>query len=109
MKYYDAIVNEINKKETGLKLRHLRVDSGLTVEDVCDLMGLESPRAIYKWECGKSLPALKHLVALSSFYHVPLERIVRCEDGEAEASPIALIRPKVCFFTFQKMMRNCYG
>ena len=110
MKYYDAIVNEIDKKETGLVLYRLRVDSGLTTEDVCNLMGLESPRAIYKWENGESMPALKHLMALSSFYHVPLEHIVRCEDGEADASPIALIKAGVYFVIHQiRKRRNCYG
>ena len=87
---YDSIVTEINKKETGVILNQLRVNAGLTTEDVCELLGLESPRAIYKWEAGQTLPVLKHLYALSKYYQVPLESIIRCEDGEADASPIAL-------------------
>ena len=94
---FESIVREINKEATGLELYRLRVKSKLTTEDICDLMGLESPRAIYKWESGQTMPSLKHLMALCGYYHVTLESIVRCKEGEADASPVALLFNASCF------------
>ena len=88
MKVYTSIVRDIDKKATGLVLYNLRTKSSFTTENICALMGLESPRAIYKWENGQSKPELKHLLALSRLYGVSLESIVRY-TGEADDSPVA--------------------
>ena len=86
---YVSFVRTIDKKATGLVLYNLRVNSGYTTEDICCFMGLESPRAIYKWESGQSLPVLDHLMALCQcVYHVPIESVIRY-TGESSDSPVA--------------------
>ena len=42
----------LNLKETGNRIKTLRVNSGYTVEDIAGYMGFSGPQAVYKWEWG---------------------------------------------------------
>lgn len=86
---YTSIVRKIDRKETGLVLYSLREKAKFTHEEICCYMGLESPRAIYKWENGQSMPDYEHLFALAVLYGVPVESIIRYA-GESSDSPVAV-------------------
>ena len=45
----------LNLKETGNRIKTLRVNSGYTVEDIAGYMGFSGPQAVYKWEWGGDL------------------------------------------------------
>lgn len=66
----------IDLAATGENIAHLRKDRGMTVRDLQSWFGFEEPRAIYKWQKGKSLPTVDNLYALSKLLDVPMEEIL---------------------------------
>ena len=70
----------LNLKETGNRIKALRVRGGYSVEDVACYMGFTGPQAVYKWEWGKSLPTVDNLYALSKLFGVTIENILVGND-----------------------------
>ena len=66
----------IDAEATGVNIRKLRIEKGLTVRDLQNYFGFEEPQAIYKWQRGESLPSVDNLYALGSLLEVPLEEIL---------------------------------
>ncbi len=66
----------LDTKATGERIKQLRIQHGLRVEDVSSYMGFESAQAVYKWQSGKSLPTVDNLFALSRLFGVPIEAIL---------------------------------
>lgn len=62
----------IDMKATGENISRLWKAKGLTIKDIQYTMGFEQPRAVYKWECGETIPSLEHLMALSRIFDVIL-------------------------------------
>ncbi len=61
---------------TGERIRELRIEHDMRVEDISAYMGFESVQAVYKWQSGKSLPTVDNLFALSRLFEVPIEEIL---------------------------------
>ena len=65
---------------TGVRLQNKRTEFSLTREGLSVLLEQAgesvSPQAIYKWEKGKSLPTLYHLVVLACLYNCSLDELV---------------------------------
>lgn len=61
---------------TGKRIRELRIQRELRVEDISDYMGFDSAQAVYKWQSGKCLPTVDNLYALSRLFKVPIEEIL---------------------------------
>jgi len=72
MKHYPVI----DFHKTGLNLYHLRESRGLTIKNIQEVLGLEHPQAIYKWENGQSLPSIDHLLVLSRLFHIRVDQII---------------------------------
>lgn len=53
----------INLEKTGQKIKKLREAKNLSVRDLQEILGFESPQAIYKWQWGESLPTLDNHAA----------------------------------------------
>lgn len=70
---------------TGKRIKEIRIEKHMTVNDICEYMGFENPQAVYKWQRGESLPSVDNLFALSKLFETPMEHIL-CEKEEAEAS-----------------------
>jgi len=68
----------------GARIKQLRKDHHLTVEEVCEFMGLESVQSIYKWQRGDSLPTVDNLYALSVLFDTTIDYIIRGTREEAE-------------------------
>ena len=66
----------IDMAATGANIKRLRQEYGLTVRDIQEAMGFDVPSAVYKWERGRSLPSLEHLMALSKLFDVRMEDIL---------------------------------
>ena len=66
----------IDMYATGRNIQRLRRERGLTVRDLQNYFGFEDPRAIYKWQQGKSIPSVDNLYALSALLEVPMEDIL---------------------------------
>lgn len=71
---------------TGERIRELRKNNKLTVEQVRDFLGLESTQAIYKWQRGESMPTIDNLYALSTLFETSVDNILRGSREEDERS-----------------------
>ncbi len=63
----------INKKSTGINLRKLMDQRGLSVKDVQRYLNLGSVQSIYHWLNGISLPSVDNLYALSQLLQVSID------------------------------------
>ena len=66
----------IDVSATGRNIRKLREGHHLSVADVQDFLGLESPQSIYHWQQGRCLPSIDHLYALSTLFDVTMNEII---------------------------------
>ncbi len=66
----------IDLAATGSNIRRLRMERGLTVQDLQRYFGFEEPRAIYKWQKGECLPTVDNLYALGTLLEVPMDQIL---------------------------------
>lgn len=73
---YNKYFPVIDPVATGLNIKRLRKEKGLSVRDLQDYFGFEEPQAIYKWQWGKSLPSVDNLYALCYLLDVPMEKIL---------------------------------
>lgn len=72
----------LDAKATGARIRELRIQRHLKVEEVSRFMGFESEQAIYKWQRGDSLPTIDNLYALSRLFGTSVDDILRGTPGE---------------------------
>lgn len=77
-----GIFPTINLVKTGENILMLRRERGLSVRALQQLLGFATPQAIYKWQQGVTLPTIDNLVALSSIFGVPIDRILVVEIPE---------------------------
>ena len=67
----------INKRETGLNLRRIMDERGITVRDVQEYLGLGSVQSVYHWLNGLSMPTIDNLYALSEMFQLSIDEMVR--------------------------------
>ena len=63
----------IDKKRTGIHLRRIMDERGLSVKDIKDYLGLSSVQSVYHWLNGISLPTIDNLYALSELFQMPMD------------------------------------
>lgn len=61
---------------TGARIKELRKQRKIKVDDIRQFMGLESEQAIYKWQRGESLPSIDNLYALSFLFGTSIDSIL---------------------------------
>jgi transcriptional regulator with XRE-family HTH domain len=66
----------IDMVETGKNIERLRKEKNLTVKQIQEIFGFESPQAIYKWQWGDSLPTIDNLLVLAYIFGVSLSSIL---------------------------------
>ena len=66
----------IDMTATGRNIARLRANAGLTVKDLQDVFGFNTPQAIYKWQRGTALPTVDNLVVLAAVFGVRIEDIL---------------------------------
>lgn len=69
-------VLRVDMAGTGKRITALRKDRNLTVKDLQNLLGFNTPQAIFKWQRGDSLPSLDNLVILADLFEVTISDIV---------------------------------
>ncbi len=82
---------------TGARIKSLRKERRLKVEEVADFMGFESVQAVYKWQRGDSLPTVENLLALSRLFGTSIENILveRNLEGDDRSSSFAPKKQKI--------------
>lgn len=66
----------INLIKTGMRIEELRKQAHISVKDLQDMLELESPQAIYKWQWGQCLPTLENLVNLAKIFDTTIDNIL---------------------------------
>jgi len=66
----------IDPVATGQNILRLRTERGLSLRDMQQWFNFEEPRAIYKWQSGKTLPTVDNLYALSALLGVSMNDIL---------------------------------
>ena len=69
----------INMEKTGEKIKTMIHDSGMTVKDVQGVFGFASAYPVYKWQNGKSLPAIENLVVLAEVFGTTVDELLVTE------------------------------
>ena len=73
-------IRKISKKRTGLQIRQMMTDRGITVAQLQDWLEIDSPQAVYKWLHGVNLPSVTHLHGLSQILNVKIDEILAVEE-----------------------------
>ena len=71
-----CILPSIDLTATGIRITQLRQQTGLTVRDLQDIFGFNTPQAIYRWQRGVTLPTLDNLVVLAAVFRTTLDSII---------------------------------
>ena len=65
-----CMIPRIDMVNTGLNINRLRKANNLSVKNIQDVLGFNTPQALYKWERGLTLPTLDNLVILAELFNV---------------------------------------
>ena len=77
------LVPVVDMKLTGKRIMILRMQRGISVRELQNLLGFSNPQSIYKWQRGETLPTVENLVALSCILSVPIEEILAADCRKA--------------------------
>lgn len=66
----------IDLPRTGANIERLRKAAGLSVRDLQEAFGFNSPQAIYKWQSGSALPTVDNLLILAAIFSVKIDDIL---------------------------------
>lgn len=77
----------IDMAATGSRIRDLRKEHHIKVDDIVSFMGFESQQAVYKWQRGESLPSVDNLYALSRLFGTTIDDILVGRDEEGADVP----------------------
>ena len=72
------VMNELKKLDEKIVARNVRrmiLESGLTREDIADLLDV-TPRLVYYWQNGDRMPNIKNIYGLSQLFNVSMESIL---------------------------------
>ena len=76
----------IDMVRTGQNINRLRKIAGVSVKDLQDVFGFNSPQAIYKWQHGTALPTIDNMVVLAKVLGVRIDEILVLTDAEIALS-----------------------
>ena len=71
-----CVLPSIDLTATGIRITQLRRQTGLTVRDLQDIFGFNTPQAFYRWQRGLTLPTLDNLVVLAAVFGTTLDAII---------------------------------
>lgn len=92
----------LDAKATGERIKALRKEHHLKVEQVARFMGFESEQAVYKWQRGDSLPTVDNLYALSRLFGTTVDDILR-GNREEDESPLLPVLGEIKLYNHNKI------
>lgn len=69
----------IDMIQTGINISRLRKERGITIKQIQEVMGFNTPQAVYKWQRGESVPSLDNMLVLSQLLNRSIEEIIAIE------------------------------
>lgn len=70
-------IPSIDVAATARNIKSIMQRRGIAVKDIQQYFGFASPQCIYHWLDGRNLPTMDHLYALSDFFGMPMDMIVK--------------------------------
>lgn len=67
---------KVDMAKTGANILRLRKEKNLSVKQIQEAMGFNTPQAIFKWQRGDNLPTLDNLVILANMLGTTIDEIV---------------------------------
>lgn len=71
---------------TGQNINNLRKRAGISVKQLQDVLGFNTPQAIYKWFNGVSMPTIDNLVILAAVLGVTIDEIIVVNEQGTKVS-----------------------
>lgn len=90
----------LDAQKTGARIKELRKQRHLKVEEVARFMGFESEQAVYKWQRGDSLPTIDNLYALSVLFDTSVDDILRGNRGKDESPSLPVYLEEFLHLSF---------
>ena len=75
----------LDARATGARIKELRKEKHIKVEEISRFMGFETDQAVYKWQRGESLPTVDNLYALSKLFGTTVDDIL--QGSKEDISP----------------------
>lgn len=89
----------IDVAETGKNIKSMMDSNGISVRELQEVLGFNTPAAIYKWIWGKNLPAVDNLAVLAWFFGTSIDQIIVIDFPEDEW--------KGCKYYKEKIVGRC--
>ena len=61
---------------TSHNIRNIMQAKNITVKDIQQFLGLETPQSVYHWLSGRNMPTIDNLYALSELFQLPIDAII---------------------------------
>ena len=74
----------IDVVETGKNIKLMMDQNGISVRELQQVFGFNTPQAIYKWIWGKYLPTVDNLAVLAWFFGTSIDKIIVVDFPEDE-------------------------
>lgn len=69
----------INMQKTGANIKMLMKLNNIKVIQIQDILGFNTPQAIYKWLRGESMPTIDNMVILAKLLNTTIDNIIITE------------------------------
>ena len=69
----------INMQKTGANIKMLMKLNNIKVMQIQDILGFNTPQAIYKWLRGESMPTIDNMVILATLLNTTIDNIIITE------------------------------
>lgn len=66
----------MDMKKSGRWMRFVCVVKGITVREICKILGVSCPQSVYAWFNGKTMPSLDNLYGMSWLLDSPIDELV---------------------------------
>lgn len=87
------------------KVRELRVKNNLSQEDLSEKLGV-SRQTVSKWEAGNTFPEIEKLIALSDFFQVSIDYLLRDKQVNTDFREINMEKMVIQFLNSSNKMAD---
>lgn len=72
----------IDLKATGMRIKEVRQQKGITVKALQTFLGFNEPVSIYKWQRGECLPTFDNMYAMACLFGVGIDDLLvgNCQE-----------------------------
>ena len=61
---------------TGANIKKIMKANKIKVVEMADIMGFNTPQAIYKWFRGDSMPTIDNMVIMADIFNTTIDKII---------------------------------